>query len=171
MYRSALRYANVLLLGSLFNHSETPNVTYSIDTKSETIRFFTTRSVEAGEELCFFYGHRLWFTPDGSSAMSPGTSDVRADAHLPGHGSDEDLWKRLRDIVDETIDEQDAEDVPRTNPFWDGNPEDVVPEDELPFFRTRVTPEDINEGDEECVRTSKWDRFMMFPGLLAYSFQ
>jgi hypothetical protein len=34
---------------------------YSVDKPSQTIRFSTTRAIEAGEELCIFYAHKLWF--------------------------------------------------------------------------------------------------------------
>ncbi|OSX60029.1 hypothetical protein POSPLADRAFT_1086915, partial [Postia placenta MAD-698-R-SB12] len=55
------RMALALGLGSLFNHSSSPNVSYIIDTETESIRYTTIRAVTEGEELCIFYGHKLWF--------------------------------------------------------------------------------------------------------------
>ncbi|KZS99472.1 uncharacterized protein LAESUDRAFT_622207, partial [Laetiporus sulphureus 93-53] len=55
------RMALALGLGSLFNHSQSPNVSYIINTKTESIRYTTMRRIETGEELCIFYGHKLWF--------------------------------------------------------------------------------------------------------------
>ena len=48
-------------LGSLFNHSEQPNLDYRVDADSATLRFFAVRDIAEGEELCFFYGSNLWF--------------------------------------------------------------------------------------------------------------
>lgn len=64
-------------IGSLFNHSETPNVDYRVDppiipgsAEIEGIRhadpqgrvtFRCARPVAAGEELCIYYGPDLWF--------------------------------------------------------------------------------------------------------------
>ncbi|KII86899.1 hypothetical protein PLICRDRAFT_66319, partial [Plicaturopsis crispa FD-325 SS-3] len=58
------RSALALGLGSLFNHSENPNVSFVLDPSSESIRYTTFRTVREGEELCIFYGHRLWFRPE-----------------------------------------------------------------------------------------------------------
>ncbi|WZN61727.1 SET domain-containing protein [Chloropicon roscoffensis] len=48
-------------LGSLFNHSDPPNLDYRIDEDKLLIRFYASRTIEAGEELTIFYGANLWF--------------------------------------------------------------------------------------------------------------
>lgn len=60
------RMALALGLGSLFNHSAAPNTSYALkpDPDNPTIEFTVLRRVAPGEELCIFYGHSLWFTPD-----------------------------------------------------------------------------------------------------------
>ncbi|KAG7443141.1 uncharacterized protein BT62DRAFT_972973 [Guyanagaster necrorhizus] len=68
------RMALALGLGSLFNHSDSPNVTYEIDLSTESIRYTTVHDIEPGEELCIFYGHNLWFQPfrsDSQAAEEP----------------------------------------------------------------------------------------------------
>ena len=50
-------------LGSLFNHSETPNVDFRRDGPNATIRYYAARDIEQGEELFIFYGSELWFDP------------------------------------------------------------------------------------------------------------
>ena len=55
-------YLLALGIGSLFNHSSSPNVDYRVDTKHDIIRYFTARKIAAGEELFIFYGPNLWFT-------------------------------------------------------------------------------------------------------------
>lgn len=53
------RAAIALGLGSLFNHSDEPNVEYQY-TEEETIQYRTTRSVKKGEELLINYGSIWW---------------------------------------------------------------------------------------------------------------
>lgn len=57
--------ALALGLGSLFNHHPTsPNVKYMLDHATHSIRYTTTRAVEAGEELTISYGSgRMWWEP------------------------------------------------------------------------------------------------------------
>jgi hypothetical protein len=48
--------------GSLFNHSQHPNIDYRVDSVNEVIRFSTGHAhIVVGEELCIFYGANLWF--------------------------------------------------------------------------------------------------------------
>ena len=61
------------LTGSLFNHSPTPNVTYTKRKDLQCIEYKTVKSVEANEELLIFYGHKLWFEVN---EMIPGLSPV-----------------------------------------------------------------------------------------------
>jgi hypothetical protein len=41
--------------GSIFNHSNTPNAAWSIDTEKEKFTFYATRDIEIGEEICTNY--------------------------------------------------------------------------------------------------------------------
>jgi hypothetical protein len=56
-------------LGSLFNHSDVPNVQYRIDAKRCRIEFTTCRQVNRGEELVIYYGPNLWFGDAGGSRI------------------------------------------------------------------------------------------------------
>lgn len=51
--------------GSLYNHSDTPNLLFVPDEKTETIAFVCLRDIEEGEELTISYQQRfkqnLWF--------------------------------------------------------------------------------------------------------------
>ncbi|KAF8194232.1 cytidine deaminase-like protein [Pholiota molesta] len=53
------RMALALGLGSLFNHSEAPNVSYTLDTKLDCIKYTTVHDVHPDEELCIYYGQNL----------------------------------------------------------------------------------------------------------------
>ncbi|BGP18724.1 hypothetical protein JCM10213_009203 [Rhodosporidiobolus nylandii] len=70
--------AVALGLGSLFNHSASPNVSYSLDTAQYTISYRAAKPIKAGEELCIFYGHSVRFS--GTDApTSAGESDTPED--------------------------------------------------------------------------------------------
>lgn len=48
--------------GSLYNHSQYPNVCYQIDHDRELIMFTTLQRITAGSELYISYGERWWST-------------------------------------------------------------------------------------------------------------
>jgi hypothetical protein len=48
--------------GSLFNHSNSPNVSYRVDTLHKTITYTSSyKYICKDEELCISYGSKLWF--------------------------------------------------------------------------------------------------------------
>lgn len=93
------------------------------------------------EELCIFYGHKLWFDPVDATATD-----------YAGAGIDEEMddgWGGLASLdgVDDggTLDEL-------FNGFENGSPEEIVLEDALPFTRLKLTPEDEEEEDMDAIR-------------------
>ncbi|KAG6884061.1 hypothetical protein C0992_007092 [Termitomyces sp. T32_za158] len=130
------RMALALGLGSLFNHSEQPNVSYVLDRSTESIRYTTVRDIAPDEELCIFYGHNLWFEPAGVSEKAASPSELDA----------EDGWGGLSAVG------ESADSVPsqEESPFEKGDPDEVIPEEELPFTRFKLPPE---EEDLDSIRT------------------
>ena len=64
------RAGNMLLalgVGSLFNHSQKPNLDYRIDHDQLMIRYFAAREIMPEEELTIFYGDKLWFEDTNAS--------------------------------------------------------------------------------------------------------
>lgn len=61
-YRWKGGMALALGLGSMFNHSSTPNVGFQRDIDNSLIRYSTLREIQVGEELCISYGPNLWFS-------------------------------------------------------------------------------------------------------------
>ncbi|GMH46826.1 hypothetical protein TrVE_jg9653 [Triparma verrucosa] len=51
--------------GSIFNHDETPNVDFRVDRENMCITYRACREIEAGKELCIYYGDKLWFDYHG----------------------------------------------------------------------------------------------------------
>ncbi|KIK69616.1 hypothetical protein GYMLUDRAFT_236120 [Collybiopsis luxurians FD-317 M1] len=107
------RMALALGLGSLFNHSNSPNVSYTLNPQTESIRYETVRDINEDEELCIFYGHKLWFDPVDTA--------VSAEAPEP-----EDGWGGLSAV--------------RNN--GDSDPDEIVAEQSLPFTRLKPPPEE-----------------------------
>ncbi|KAJ7254369.1 hypothetical protein B0H12DRAFT_1219018 [Mycena haematopus] len=122
--------ALALGLGSLFNHSNRPNLSYTIDPSNELIHYTTTRSIEPDEELCIYYGSKLWFDPVEPSETS--------DPH-----ENDDGWGGLF-----SVDPDAAQSV--LPPFFHGSVLDVVPEEDLPFERSKAPPE---EETADTIRT------------------
>jgi SET domain-containing protein len=58
------RAAIALGFVSLINHSERPNCRFIRHIEALALDLLALRDIEAGEELTFDYGMRLWFTPD-----------------------------------------------------------------------------------------------------------
>ncbi|KAF9013443.1 hypothetical protein BDQ17DRAFT_603491 [Cyathus striatus] len=102
------RMALALGLGSLFNHSNKPNVTFTLDKRTDSIRYTTVRDVNVDEELCIFYGHSLWFEPAGIMNTSQG--------------------KTLE------------------NPYDSGSQDVLIEDQNLPFTRYKLPPEEEEPG-------------------------
>ncbi|KAG6841972.1 hypothetical protein C0991_004463 [Blastosporella zonata] len=131
------RMSLALGLGSLFNHSERPNVSYALDSSTESIRYTTVRDVAPDEELCIFYGHKLWFNPADPIAIPDQT------AHLQEPDVD-DGWGGLS-AVDESADPSSEE-----SPYGQGDPDEIISDEDLPFTRYKLPPE---EEELDSIRT------------------
>ncbi|KAN0124665.1 hypothetical protein V8E53_015701 [Lactarius tabidus] len=118
------RMALALGLGSLFNRSDTPNVSYSIDTATESIRFTTVRAVEPDEELCVRYSQTEEPGSDGNAELADGGSDDLATNEAPNH------------VLQAT---------PGLN--------EILDDDDLPFTRVKLTSDEDDEETAETVRT------------------
>ena len=88
-------------------------MSYSVDVARDCIMYTSARAIQPDEELCVFYGHRLWFDPvDGPPCRNP---DLDENA---------DPWGGLADIQGHT-DDDDANASSAVK--------DIVAEDDLPF--------------------------------------
>ncbi|THH06806.1 hypothetical protein EW146_g9497 [Bondarzewia mesenterica] len=114
-----------------------PNVTYNIDPSTESIRYTTTRQIEPDEELCIFYGNKLWFNPvDCANCTSDDVSGA------------EDGWGGLISIDDQNETVSGDDDC-----VLDGDPNEIILEEDLPFTRIKLAPEEDEEEDMESIRT------------------
>lgn len=111
---------------------------YTLDSETESIRYITTRRIEEGEELCIFYGHKLWFNDVDASPFETQLDDP------------DDDWGGLS-VVEITQDDMSALDRQKYK-YAGGNPQDVVSEDDLPFERIKLYRDD-EEDELSAVRT------------------
>jgi tRNA-specific adenosine deaminase 3 len=135
--------SNFIHTGSLFNHSDSPNVSYSIDTATESIRYTTARAVDPDEELCIYYGSNLWFKPVAEIPISD--ESTRADTELV----EEDGWGGLSAVAggEESSPKRVLEDIT--------NPNEILPDEDLPFTRVKLTSDEDDEETSETVRTGE----------------
>ncbi|KAI6044702.1 cytidine deaminase-like protein [Pisolithus marmoratus] len=135
------RMALALGLGSLFNHSEQPNVSYSIDTARDCIVYTSTRAISADEELCIFYGHHLWFDPVDMPNGARFVPEALDQTTLDG-------WDCLTNIQDS----HSAQD--HLMPFLSDSMDNVIDENELPFACKSLSldKEEEEMGDIELLR-------------------
>ncbi|KAH7910812.1 hypothetical protein BJ138DRAFT_1152037 [Hygrophoropsis aurantiaca] len=131
------RMALALGLGSLFNHSSSPNVSYTIEPTRDCIKYTTARVIARDEELCIFYGHNLWFQPVGTLQLDC------------THEETDPNWGGLLMIDD---DKDIAKEDVKVDVWVDGNPDDIVAEEDLPFTRIKLSL-DEEEEQLDAIRT------------------
>ncbi|KAI5896661.1 cytidine deaminase-like protein [Schizophyllum commune H4-8] len=148
------RMALALGLGSLFNHSSAPNVSYTLDPTTESIRYTTTRHILPGEELCIFYGHKLWFAEvdavDGPRNIP--------DADVPT----DDGFGGLAGLEMDKVGEENALAGPSNGPtaksilgpcpYDDGPDDDLLQDEDLPFIWLKPPPEEEEPGSVRTIR-------------------
>ncbi|KAL1743623.1 hypothetical protein HDZ31DRAFT_83296 [Schizophyllum fasciatum] len=152
------RMALALGLGSLFNHSGAPNVSYTLDPATESIRYTTTRRVRPGEELCIFYGHTLWFdaVDAHTHARSAAEDAPAADdgfGGLAGLEMDGEDAGRSASPSGPTDSGPSADAILGRSPYDDGRPdEEVLSDGDLPFVWLKPPPEEEEPGSVRTIR-------------------
>ena len=109
-----------------------------MDAPTASIRYTTTRTINLGEELCIFYGHKLWF-----DALGAGPSVAQLD-------DPDDGWGGLSGVG--TMDDSQSVLDRHISRYADGDPQEIVSEDDLPFIRIKLYRDD-EEDELSAVRT------------------
>ncbi|KAG1774839.1 hypothetical protein EV702DRAFT_974229 [Suillus placidus] len=133
------RMALALGLGSLFNHSSHPNVSYAIDPAHECIRYTSTRTVNPEEELCIFYSHKLWFDPVGT------TENLGPQVCL-----DQIEQPEFLDIL--AVDSE----VVEVEPWDSGDPNDILEGEALPFIWKKLQIDEEEESMKDVRTMQAW---------------
>ncbi|KAG2151367.1 hypothetical protein DEU56DRAFT_777532 [Suillus clintonianus] len=133
------RMALALGLGSLFNHSSHPNVTYTVDPAHECIKYTSTRTINPDEELCIFYGHKLWFDPVGTAE--------NLDPQVSLDQNDQSEFLHIL-AIDSEVDEAEA---------WStGDPNDILEGEALPFIWKKLQIDEEEESMEDIRTMQAW---------------
>lgn len=112
-------------------------MSFSIDTETDSIRYTTSRDVCPDEELCIFDGRTLW-SQSAESQPSPNTLSEQ-----------EDGWG----VLDDDITPDDGLFKERLWALLEGDQSQVIPEEQLPFKRMKLTPDDEEEEEMGAIRT------------------
>lgn len=91
--------------GSIFNHSNYPNVNYLIDSHNVRIIYKSGyKTIEKDEELCITYGSNLWFDnadDDNTEARNPSSKAVVEESSNVNENGDEENFLKQIEIIDD----------------------------------------------------------------------
>jgi tRNA-specific adenosine deaminase 3 len=119
-------------------------MSYSLEPQTDCIRYITARDIQADEELCILYEHNLWFAPiQGSKNEGPIPQENEMSTSPFTPADEDDDWSGLL-----TVENQDDE---IKNPYLEGDPHEIIPQEMLPFTKLRPPPD---EEDPQSIRTS-----------------
>ncbi|KAG9315928.1 hypothetical protein JVU11DRAFT_3579 [Chiua virens] len=126
-------------LGSLFNHAENPNISFSVDTAGKRIVYTSTRAIQPNEELCICYSHQLRFDPVDSSSRKV------SDPVEPGpSGGLANIQESVGDRLSNTLVDQH------------NDMDDIVEEAELPFTWKKLVLEKEEERLQDIELVQAW---------------
>ena len=98
-------YGVVLGYGSLYTHSQTPNITFAYNKQNRQMYFIAARTISAGEELTIDYGKDYWAERMGFGTMAPQEqSSIKDGEAVTAKGEDKNegmgLQQNASDITD-----------------------------------------------------------------------
>jgi hypothetical protein len=116
-------YGVVLGYGSLYKHSETPNITFAYNKGNKQMYFISARTINAGEELTIDYGKDYWAERSGFGTMAPQENPVK-DGEAVAKGETEEnesmVQPNSQDITNMSTTKQFGEPNSRMNPAVTG---------------------------------------------------
>jgi len=95
------QYGVVLGYGSLYKHSEKPNITFAYNKSNRQMYFISARTINAGEELTIDYGKDYWAERSGFGTMAQQPSVTAGEVVAKGEDKTEN----------ESIAQPNAEDI------------------------------------------------------------
>jgi tRNA-specific adenosine deaminase 3 len=108
------------------------------------MRYTTARDIQPDEELCIFYGHKSSFIPVPIQDIKKEHpisqwNDITTSSFIEAANCGGLL----------AVDCQDDQDI--KNPYLEGDPNEGIPQEELPFTKLKPPPD---EEDSKSIRTS-----------------
>jgi len=113
-------YGVVLGYGSLYKHSETPNITFAYNKGNRQMYFIAAQTINAGSELTINYGKDYWAERSGFGTMAkPGV--IKGEAVAKGEDIEESMVQpNSEDITNMSSAKQFGEPNGRANPAVTG---------------------------------------------------
>ena len=113
-------YGVVLGYGSLYTHSENPNITFAYNSKNRQMYFIAARSINAGEELTINYGKDYWNERSGFGAMAQQQPVQSGEVVVKGESNESSVQPNPEDITNMSITKQFAQPNNKANPVVSG---------------------------------------------------
>lgn len=114
-------YGVVLGYGSLYKHSETPNLTFAYNSKNRQMYFIAAKTINAGAQLTIDYGKDYWLERSGFGAVAP-QDPITQDASVSkGEDSNESIVQpNSEDITNMSVTKQFSQPNSKANPVVSG---------------------------------------------------
>lgn len=114
-------YGVVLGYGSLYGHSETPNVTFAYNKGNRQMYFISAQTISAGKELTINYGKDYWSERSGFGTMAQQDPTSTVDAIAKTADVDESsVQPNAEDITNMSMTKQFGAPNSRANPAVSG---------------------------------------------------
>ena len=114
-------YGVVLGYGSLYGHSETPNITFAYNKGNKQMYFIAAKTINAGAELTINYGKDFWAERSGFGAMAQQEPAVTAEAVTKGEDANESsVQPNAEDLTNMSMTKQFGAPNSRANPAVSG---------------------------------------------------
>jgi len=117
--KSKQQYGVVLGYGSLYRHSDTPNITFAFNPKNKQMYFIAARTIKAGEELFINYGKEYWLERSGFGTMAPQEPVKNVEPVVKGENKDVEesqIQPNANDMENNLIAKQFGNPKSRSNP-------------------------------------------------------
>ena len=115
------QYGVVLGYGSLYRHSETPNITFAYNNKNRQMYFIAAKTISAGEELFIDYGKDYWAERSGFGAMAPHANPVKDGVAVSkGEVEESTSQPNVEDLTNMSVTKQFAQPNSNANPTVSG---------------------------------------------------
>jgi hypothetical protein len=113
-------YGVVLGYGSLYTHSENPNITFAYNSKNRQMYFIAARTINAGEELTINYGKDYWNERSGFGAMAQQQPVQSDEVVVKGESNESSVQPNSENITNMSITKQFAQPNNKANPVVSG---------------------------------------------------
>jgi len=114
-------YGVVLGYGSLYKHSETPNITFAYNSGNKQMYFIASKFIFAGEELSIDYGKDYWQERSGFGMIAPDASTATSGESVSrGQENESQVQPNAMDLTDANRTRQFSQPNNAANPAVSG---------------------------------------------------